>query len=312
MQGQFNDIRQEVGFKNVMIANQIAAEYGQKRKSPAFIDPSDESIFRTAEYDAFYIWVVLHELLGHGTSKLLAESSTGSYNFDRENLPLNPLTGKPITSWYTPGQTWTGVFGDLATSVDECRAECVGAYLMDDADLLRLFGFDEIKINPANITYTVYLQVVTAGLLALENYIVEDQKWGQAYSRGHFVMLRRLLDAGEDFLVIEQNPAVSNLNIKLDRAKILSHGKPAIGDLLLHLHIYRCTADVGARREYFETLTRVDGVFEEWRQIVVTQRRPRQILVQANTFIGEDGKVRLKEYPPTAEGMIESWVERHV
>ena len=311
-QGQFNDIRQDVGFKNVMIANQIAAEYGQRRESPAFIDSSDESLFASAEYDAFYIWVVLHELLGHGTSKLLTEYSTNSYNFDRENLPLDPLTRKPITSWYMPGQTWTGVFGDLATSVDECRAECVGAYLMDNADLLRLFGFDETKMTPADITYTVYLQIASAGLRALENYIVEDQKWGQAHSRGHFAMLRRLLDAGGDLLTIGQDPAMKSLTIKLDREKIVSHGKPAIGDLLLHLHMFRCTADVSACRDYFEALTRVDGVFEEWRKIVVAQKRPRQILVQANTFIGDDGKVRLKEYPSTVEGMIESWAERHV
>ena len=204
------------------------------------------------------------------------------------------------------------MFGDLATSVDECRAECVGAYLVDDADLLRLFGFDEMKMTPADITYTVYLQVATAGLRALENYIVEDQKWGQAHSRGHFAMFRCLLDAGGNFLAIEKDPATNSLTVKLDRAKILSHGKPAIGDLLLHLHMYRCTADVGACREYIESLTRVDGVFEEWRKIVIAQRWPRQILVQANTFIGDDGKVRLKEYPSTAEGMIESWAERNV
>ena len=295
-----------------MIANQIAAEYGQQRESPAFIDPSDEPIFKAAEYDAFYIWVVLHELLGHGTSKLLTEYGADSYNFNRENLPLSPLTGKSITSWYRSGQTWTGVFEDLATSVDECRAECVGAYLMDDPDLLRLFGFNEMKLKPADITYTVYLQITAAGLRALEDYIVEDHKWGQAHSRGHFAMLRCLLAAGENFLVIEKDLTLNYLRIRLDRAKILSHGKPAIGDLLLHLHIYRCTADIHACRDYFETLTRVDGVFEEWRKIVVAQRRPRQILVQANTFIGDDGQVRLKEYSPTVEGMIESWAERCV
>ena len=47
------------------------------------------------------------------------------------------------TSWYKPGQTWTGEFGDLATTVDECRAELVGAYLMDDPELLEMFGFTE-------------------------------------------------------------------------------------------------------------------------------------------------------------------------
>lgn len=33
------------------------------------------------------------------------------------------------------------MFGELATTVDECRAELVGAYLMDDAELLAMFGF---------------------------------------------------------------------------------------------------------------------------------------------------------------------------
>ena len=57
--------------------------------------------------------------------------------------PISPLTGEPIATWYRPGQTWTGQFADLATTVDECRAELVGAYLMDDKELLGLFGFNE-------------------------------------------------------------------------------------------------------------------------------------------------------------------------
>lgn len=97
---------------------------------------------------AFYLWVVFHELLGHGTSKLLQQDQTGRYNFDIENPPVSPLTGKPINSWYRPGQTWTGMFRELATTVDECRAECVGAYLMSDMELLAMFGYtDETEIS---------------------------------------------------------------------------------------------------------------------------------------------------------------------
>lgn len=92
---------------------------------------------------AFYLWVLFHELFGHGTGKMLAQKEPNAFNFDIHNPPLNPLTGEPVKSWYLPGETWTGVFGDIATSVDECRAECVGVYLMSDRELLATFGFSE-------------------------------------------------------------------------------------------------------------------------------------------------------------------------
>ena len=295
-----------------MISNQIAAEYSADHKDPDFIDPSEAASYLTAEYDAFYIWVVLHELLGHGTSKLLTQYANGSYNFDVANPPISPLTKGPITTWYRPGQSWTGVFGDLATSLDECRAECVGAYLMDNAKLQRLFDFDESKLTPEDITYTVYLQVGTAGLRALENYIEDDRRWGQAHSRAHFAMFRALLAAGDDFLTVRHDILTDTLTVRIDRSKVLTHGKPAIGKLLLHLHIYRCTADIVPCRRYFEELTRVEGVYTEWRKIVLRIKRPRQVLVQANTFLGEDGRVSLREYEPTVEGMIQSWAERKV
>lgn len=106
-----------------------------------FIDPSEVETFHNHKYPAYYWWVVLHELLGHGTGKMMTQESDGTYNFDSKSPPINPLTGQPISSWYLAGETWTGQFGDLATTVDECRAELVGAYLMDDPDLLAMVGF---------------------------------------------------------------------------------------------------------------------------------------------------------------------------
>jgi len=80
--------------------------------------------------------------------KLLVESHSGSFNFDPKNAPINPLTGSPINSWYRRGETWTGIFGDIATTVDECRAECVGAYFMSDMELLAMFGYtDDTEIT---------------------------------------------------------------------------------------------------------------------------------------------------------------------
>lgn len=107
-------------------------------------------MFQRHKFPAYYYWVVLHELLGHGTGKLMRQVSEEDFNFDVQDLPISPLTSRPITSWYRPGQTWTGQFGDLATTVDECRAELVGAYLMNDAELLGLFGFNDTSEISAN------------------------------------------------------------------------------------------------------------------------------------------------------------------
>ncbi|KAJ3939178.1 uncharacterized protein N0V96_010621 [Colletotrichum fioriniae] len=137
----YNDIRQDTGFKNVIIANRMVAE--SKAQGYPFIGDHEEAAFRKAKFPTYYWWVVLHELLGHGTGRMMVENTEGDYNFDIRSPPINPLDGKPIRSWYKPGQTWTGQFGDLATTVDECRAELVGAYLMDDKDLLRVLGFTD-------------------------------------------------------------------------------------------------------------------------------------------------------------------------
>ena len=138
---QYNDIRQDTGFKNVIVANRMATE--SQAKGYPFIDAFEAETFQKHKFPAYYWWVVLHELLGHGTGRMMVEEAKGVYNFDHGNPPINPLTGQPIQSWYKFGQTWTGQFGDLATTVDECRAELVGAYLMDDKELLAIFGISD-------------------------------------------------------------------------------------------------------------------------------------------------------------------------
>lgn len=139
-----------------MITNSMNVGIPEEGAGASCVHESEVKKFLLHKSKAFHLWVVFHELLGHGTGKLLVEDGPGSYNFDAQNPPINPLTGKPIDSWYRPGQTWTGLFGDIATSVDECRAECVGAYLMSDMELLALFGFSEtteIKGSDCALSY---------------------------------------------------------------------------------------------------------------------------------------------------------------
>ena len=306
----YNDIRQQYGFKNVIIANRMSAESDEAQVSP-FVQPSEASMFQKHKYPTYYIWVVLHELLGHGTGKMMAEED-GKFNFDTSNPPINPLDQQPITSWYHSGQTWTGVFGDLATTVDECRAELVGAYLMDDLELLALFGYtSESEITPEDLTYNMYVQLGVDGLRGLQNYNVEGGKWGQAHSRAHFAMLKCLLADGNGFMAIDCNSSKDEITVHVDSSRIISDGKPALGKMLLRLHMYRCTADVESCRAYYEELSKVEGEYLEWRRIVLAKQQPKWVYVQANTIL--DGEhVTLKEYEATPEGVIQSWAERNL
>ncbi|KAF4264511.1 hypothetical protein KXV68_004918 [Aspergillus fumigatus] len=299
-QMQYNDIRQEDGFKNIIFANRMIAE-SQRARGIHMIHESERKVFQEHRFTAYYIWVVLHEILGHGTSKLLQEDSQGHFNFDREHPPLNPLTGKPIDSWYGPGETWTGVFTDLSTTVDECRAELAGAYLIDVAEILQLFGCTvDSKIKPADVVYNLFQQLGVDGLRALENYNPSTKKWGQAHSRQrplqHF------------FYNIFHDKESQNLTIRVNRF-LLQEGKASLGRMLLRLHIYRCTADMRSCREFYEDLTTVHEEALGWREVVLMKKDPPLAFCHANTFLQGD-RVILREYEPTVRGLIQSWAER--
>ena len=157
---QYNDIRQEIGSKNFMITNSIDGSTMAGDVETITLPEPEYDMFLAHRRDTYYFWVVFHELFGHGTGKLLSEIHPGHYNFDEHDLPINPLTAKPIDSWYEHNETWNSVFGDLATAVDECRAECVGAYMMSDTNLLRHCGYSEestIKPSDSKHCYDLWL-----------------------------------------------------------------------------------------------------------------------------------------------------------
>ena len=112
-------------------------------------------------------------------------------------------------------------------------------------------------------------------------------------------------------MTVTHDKAKQSLTVRVDKSKIAEHGKVALGRMLLHLHMFRCTANAEACREYYEDLSRVDGDYLEWRETVRLHKPPPLVFVHANTFL--DGElVTLKEYEPTLEGIIQSWAERKV
>lgn len=264
--------------------------------------------------------VGIHELLGHGTGKLLQEVEPGKYNFDIQNPPISPVTNKPITTWYKPRQTWGSVFGSIASSYEECRAECIAMALSCDFEILRIFGFgdgkEDINNEAGDVLYVAYLQMAKAGISSLEFWDPKSRKWGQVHMQARFSILKCFLDAGEDFCKLDyQKEDLSDLTIKLDRHKITTVGRKAVEAYLQKLHIYKSTADVEAGTKFYNEMTYVDDDFwgTKVRAQVLANKQPRKVFIQANTVLDEEtGRVSLLEYDPTCEGMIKSYAERGI
>lgn len=90
--------RQDEGFKNVSLGNVLSAK-PPKEPTP-FIRSEDQEVWDKYNNESFEVQVGLHELLGHGCGKLLQETSPGTFNFDHKNPPTNPVTGKPVSTYY--------------------------------------------------------------------------------------------------------------------------------------------------------------------------------------------------------------------
>ncbi|KAI0545209.1 dipeptidyl peptidase III [Xylaria curta] len=307
----YNDIRETCGFKNIVVANRMNTNNSPLRPC-YYIHDSDVGRYRECTHIIRFITTTIHEVLGHGSGKLLSEISPGHYNFDVENPPISPLTGQSIETWYRPGQTWTSVFGTIATSVEECRAMLVPLYLIDNAELLSIFGYDDkTDITADELHYNTYLQIGVEGLQGLAYYNSDQKSWGQAHKRAHWAILKHLLLDGGGVLSVVHDVCSERLTVKVDRSKMLSHGKPSLGRLLCRIHIWRCTADVKPCSEYYEEVTSITEDHEAWRQHVARKPEPRWKFVHANTFLNNK-QVTIKEYASSNEGIIQSWVERNI
>ena len=91
------------GFKNVNLGN---AYPKPKKETIQFFTESDVDLMVANDKDSLTLIVALHELLGHGTGKLLTKNvETGEFNFPQDLK--NPFTGEPITTYYLSTETWS-------------------------------------------------------------------------------------------------------------------------------------------------------------------------------------------------------------
>nr|XP_044997461.1 dipeptidyl peptidase 3 isoform X3 [Jaculus jaculus] len=313
--GEFedDDLRQTEGFKNVSLGNVLAVAYATKREKLTFLEEEDKDLYIRWKGPSFDVQVGLHELLGHGSGKLFVQDEKGAFNFDQETV-INPETGEQIQSWYRSGETWDSKFSTIASSYEECRAESVGLYLCLHPQVLEIFGFE--GTDAEDVIYVNWLNMVRAGLLALEFYTPEAASWRQAHMQARFVILKVLLEAGEGLVTVIPTTGSDgrpDARVHLDRSKIRSVGKPALERFLQKLQVLKSTGDVVAGRALYEGYAAVTDTppecFLTLRDTVLLRKECRKLIVQPNTRL-EDSEVQLVEYEASASGLIQSFRER--
>lgn len=227
---------------------------------------------------------------------------------------VNPLTGKPIQSWYKPGETYGSKIGPVSSSMEEMRAEAVALYLASNKEILRIFDLTT-QADQEKLVYYTFLLMARAGVRALEWYDPATKRHGQAHMEARLGITNWLMDHSIAHVVKQHDENDSkklvNAYIKVDRDAVLERGKEVMGKLLLEIQVRKSTGDrEGATTFYKKLTTPSDDWINELRPLVLSKKLPRKLFVQPNTVVDANGEVRLVEYPVTREGIIQSFVER--
>lgn len=304
----YDDVRLNVGFKNVSLGNVLSSNPKKPRREEVitFINQSLQEKFRRWRDEAFEVQVGLHELLGHGTGKLLQETAPGQFNFDKQNHP-------EIKSYYGPNDTWGSLFGTTAGSFEECRAELVALYLIlyKPLDVLPIFGVTDPK-DQEDIKHIATLLMARAGIVGLEFWDPESKKWGQAHMQARFGIFKSLHKAGVVTLEYKDQDNFDDLEIVVHESKLDTAGVKALGDFLHKLHVFKTTADVKQGVKFYDDITGVSEEYAKFRDAVLRKKLPRKQLIQANTILTSDGTVEVREYQESEVGMIQSFADRAV
>ena len=161
--------------------------YGKPTKEGLqFVEENEKDMHLKYYNPSLFVIVALHELLGHGSGKLYTQ------------LPgfPSPLDGQEFTTFYKENQTWHSVFGEIASTYEECKADSVALYLSVFEDVQETLLPQFNKEERWETVYIAWFDLVQGGVKGLEYFDAKHNKWLQAHIGASYAILSVLREEG--------------------------------------------------------------------------------------------------------------------
>jgi len=295
----YDDIRENEGFKNVYFGNVMPKAQGS---TVQFATPEQVKTLVDYTLRSYQVHVACHELLGHGTGKLIYRAEDGS-------CPTftDPITGDKFESCYEKDDTWSSRFGACSSAYEECRADTVGYFLCTLKEVYSLFGIEDHEVE--DMLWTNVMNQLRKGTLGLTLYNPETKKWGQAHTQGAWVITMWLYK-NQQSKIVDFEILDNDIRIHLDKANLVSEGKELIRKLLIVLQTYKSSGCVERGAKWFNEYSVVDDMFIKVRDIVMANKKPRVLKLSHNLVRYNENTIAPVTYPENFAGIIHAYQDR--
>lgn len=303
----YDDIRENYGFKNVTIGNNIPIA---SKTNLDFMNEDEKDDFIKNTTQAIVIHTACHELLGHGSGKLLRQLDDGSFNFEYGKF-ISPLTNQPIDTYYKLNETYDIKFGEICRSYEECRADMNGLFFGKMIKVGKIFGV-ESEEELKKIVHTKWNLHIRRGILGLKFYNDKSNKWGQAHTQGAYVFASYILknqNKEKPILKIEFNNDETNFVIIVNKNELVENGHKLVSDMLIKLNVWKASGNINAAKDFYNEHSYVDETMLKIRKIVI-EKMPERALTINHNLIYENGDVHVREYEESCKGLIQSYLDR--
>ena len=304
----YDDIRMDFGFKNVNLGNAYPTP---KASTMQFLHEGDVNLMCKYSKESLTLIVALHELLGHGTGKLLTkDAQTGELNFPKDLK--HPYTGGEITTYYLSTESWSQKFGKLHSGYEECRADSVALYLIFYEEPFKIFLAGR-EAEWDDIHYCSWLDILHGAVRGLQYYDTDQQQWGQAHILASWAIFQAVRQGDPEAIKIEfaQKDGKDYFYLNVDRSRLRTSAHEALSTFLAKLHILKSVGDYDSAKTFFDGYSTVDDEMLRVREIVIANKLPRRLELQPNLFYNPKSfDVDYEDYTDSFEGVIRSHVER--
>ena len=308
----YHEIRENNGVKDIIFLN-ANPTFDWKETDYFFCDKEVIYLINNLGKSAAQMMISMKQLIGFRQVKFFRvakdENNEEKSNFNRELK--NPLTNQVIDKYYLNNETFDEKFGSNAAIINECLAILTVLNFCGNINIQDLFYIN--NSDRKNITYIIWTIAFIQGIKGLKNYIETSQSWVHPSSQSYWVIFNYFLHSQkkeEEIIKFDLDEEKETFKIDFNKSNILNSSNEVLLDLMLKLHIWRCIGDVENGNQFIEEYSKPDENCLKIKKILDKIELPKTLYLYNNLVMDEEGAVKIKEYPKTLEGIIESNLDR--